>query len=65
MAKEKQELKNEVEKQQRQRFVEAVQEVENQHGYKVIAMLNFSQSGVYPTIGVQKVEKPEKPETKE
>ena len=59
MAKEKQELKNEVEKQQRQRFVEAVQEVENQHGYKVIAMLNFSQSGVTPTLGLHKVEETE------
>lgn len=56
----KEELAQEAEQQQRQKFIAEVQEVEKKHGYQVIAMLNFSQSGVYPTLGVDKKKEEEK-----
>lgn len=59
MSKTKKELEQDVETQQRKKFIEAIEEVQNKHGYQVVAMLNFSQSGVYPTLGVDKVKKKE------
>ena len=57
----KEELTKEVETKQRQAFVKAVQAVEEKHGYRVVAALNFSQSGVFPTLGVEKTQvEPEK-----
>ena len=51
------ELKEDLELQQREKFVAAVQEVEEKYGYCVVATLNYSQNGVYPTISVQKIKK--------
>ena len=51
----KEELTQDLEVKQRQKFVDAVKELETKHGYRVVAALNFSQAGVYPTIGVEKV----------
>ena len=55
----KEELTQEIEQQQRKKFIDAIEEVQDKHGYRVVAMLNFSQSGVYPTLGVDKVAKKE------
>ena len=51
----KEELNQERETQQRKKFIEEIEEVQKKHGYRVVAMLNFSQNGVYPTLGVDKV----------
>ena len=56
----KEELNQERETQQRKKFIEEIEEVQKKHGYRVVAMLNFSQSGVYPTLGVDKVKKEDK-----
>ena len=44
----------------RKAFIEAVEKLQDEHGYRVVAMLNFSQSGVYPTLGVDKMTKEDK-----
>jgi len=56
----KEELNQEIETQQRKKFIEEIEKVQKKHGYQVVAMLNFSQSGVYPTLGVDKVKEKKK-----
>lgn len=49
------ELRDELEKQQQDKFIEALREVEEKHGYKLQPILHYSVTGVVPQITVQKV----------
>jgi len=55
MAKKTQSDVDKKEQADRKAFIEAVEKVQDEHGYRVVAMLNFSQSGVVPVLGLDKV----------
>jgi hypothetical protein len=48
------ELRNEVEKQQQQKFIDEVRELEIKHGYRLIAQMNYTNSGAFAQLGLQK-----------
>lgn len=60
------ELAREIEVQQRKKFVDALEKLEKTHGYKMIGMIEYKHNGIYPSVGLEKVdpEKEEKPKEK-
>ena len=49
--------KDELETERRKNFVEAIQTVEKEHGYKVVAMMNYNHRGIFAELGIDKQEK--------
>ena len=59
-SKSKDELNREIEVQQRQKFIDAIAEVEKTHGYTLIGMMDYTQFGIRPTVGLRKTDPEEK-----
>jgi hypothetical protein len=45
-----------------QAFIDAIKALEEEHGYQVVPMIQYTDQGLYPTVGTRKT--PEKKETK-
>lgn len=58
--KSKDELNREIEVQQRQKFIDAIANVEKTHGYTLIGMMDYTQFGIRPTVGLKKNDPEEK-----
>lgn len=50
----KEELTEEVEKKQQDRFIEELRELESKHGYKLEPIMHYSHRGIIPQITVVK-----------
>lgn len=55
MAKQKVSEVNKKEEEALQAFIDAIKAVEMEHGYQVIPMLQYTDQGLYPTVGTRKI----------